>query len=284
LKGYKVVPPIRAKVVGVGGIGTWLVTAFANVLNVHAPDSSLTLYDGDNFEPKNKERQHFDTYGNKAVSVAKSLREAADKVFITGYPAWIVSDESAATAGDPEDEEQNITKIGASDLLEDGDVVILAVDNFACRKLIFDAAMDIDNIDIFSGGNGDVQAGDALFGSVYHFRRRNGECVTAHPAYYHPEFENPADRNPGELSCAERAKLEGGSQVVSSNMTVAAIILAKITSTILTTDQAQIDAAMAVGEIYFDWSVGLANNAQIWPENSESAKNADRVAVYTATV
>lgn len=278
------VAPIRAKVVGVGGIGTWFVTAFANVLNVHAPESSLTLYDGDNFEPKNKERQHFDAYGNKAVSVAKSLREATDKIFVTGYPAWIVSDSAAEQEVDPEEAEQQITRIPASDLLEDGDVVILAVDNFAARKLIFDAAMDIDNIDIFSGGNGDLQAGDALFGSVYHFRRRDGKCVTAHPAYYHPEFENPADRNPGELSCAERAKLEGGSQVVASNMTVAAIILAKITTTILTTDQTQIDAAMAVGEIYFDWSVGLANNAQIWPQDSDSSKNADRVVAYTATV
>ena len=279
------IDPIRVKLVGVGGIGTWLSHALAGVLNAHAPDSHFYLYDGDNFEPKNKERQHFSAYGNKAVSVARSLTESVDKIFIAGYPVWIVSQEVADASAqvDDEDSENGISKISAEDLLEDGDVIILGVDNFAARKLIFDAAMKIDNIDIFSGGNGDLQEGDALFGSVYHFRRRDGRCITAHPAEYHPEFENPKDRNPGELSCAERAKLEGGSQVVAANMTVAALILAKISETLLTADEAVIRRSIDHAEIYFNWSEGLANYGDRWPLQSESTENADRVAV-SATV
>lgn len=270
------VAPLRVKMVGVGGIGSWLAPALANVLNAHAPDSQFSLYDGDNFEPKNKERQNFDTYGNKAISVARSIGDSVDQILVQGYPAWIVSEEAAVKPA--EDEEASVMKITAADLLDDGDVIILAVDNFAARKLIFDAAMDINNIDIYSGGNGSVEDGDALFGSVYHFRRRDGKCVTAHPAEYHPEFENPADRNPGEMSCAERAKVEGGHQIVAANMTVSALILAKLSETVLTDDQALIDRSIATGEIYFDWSAGLASNGERWPLQSDSLQKADRVA------
>jgi hypothetical protein len=192
---------------------------------------------------------------------------------------WIVSDEAAEAAVDPEDDEAGVSKLAVGDLLDEDDVVVLAVDNFAARKLVFDAAKSIDNIDIFSGGNGDLTAGDALFGNVYHYRRRNGEDVTAHPAHYHDEFVNPTDRNPGELSCAERAKLEGGSQVVAANMTVAAVILAKMSETILTEDEDIINRSLSVGEIFFDWSAGKADNAEIWPAKSDSTQNADRAAV-----
>lgn len=271
--------PIHLKLVGVGGIGTWFVSAAANVLEVHAPGSMVSLYDGDNFEPKNKERQNFSRMGNKAISVAGTLREGLNNTYVNAYPVWIVSDEAAAAATDPEDADAGVSKVAASDILDENDVIVLAVDNFAARKLIFDAAQSIDNIDIFSGGNGDLTAGDALFGNVYHYRRRNGVDVTAHPGHYHEEFLNPQDRNPGELSCAERAKLEGGSQVVAANMTVAAIILAKMSETILTENEEVIGRAMAVGEIFFDWSAGKADNAAIWPASSGSTENADRVAV-----
>lgn len=275
--------PVSIKIVGVGGIGTWLVHALANVVNVHAPESVLTLVDGDNFEAKNKERQLFEGFGNKAVSVAKTLREGTDRIFINSLAAWVVSDDTAANDIDAEEEAEGITKITAVDLLEDGDIVILCVDNFACRKIIFDAAMNLDNIDIFTGGNGSVEEGDQLFGSVYHFRRRDGRNVTANPAEYHPEFENPADRNPGELSCAERLKLEGGSQVVSANMTVAAIILAKFSQTILEKDLTKIQQSLDHAEIYFDWDAGKADFGERPPVVAANTENADRVAVSAAT-
>jgi hypothetical protein len=62
-------------------------------------------------------------------------------------------------------------------------------------------------------------------------------------------------------------------------MTVAAVILAKMSETILTEDEDIINRSLSVGEIFFDWSAGKADNAEIWPAKSDSTQNADRAAV-----
>lgn len=277
------IPPVRVKAVGIGGIGTWFVRALAGVLDAHAPESQLMLIDGDSFEPKNKARQNFSSYGNKADSVARSLRDDFDKIIVSSFPAWVVAD-GAAPPVNEEDEAGGISRIPVSDLLEEDDIIVLGVDSFAVRKIVFDAAMNIDNIDIYCGGNGDLTGGDALFGSVYHFRRRDGECVTAHPAEYHDEYANPQDRNPGELSCAERAQLDGGEQVVSANMTVAAILLAKFSQTVLSTDPEVIAKSLDNAIVYFDWSAGLASSDKRPPLQSAGAEKVGKQAATAAAL
>ena len=107
------------------------------------------------------------------------------------------------------------------------------------------AAQNLDNIDIFTGGND-----DALFGSIYHYQRRNGQDVTDHPVHTHSEYENPPDKNPGELSCQDRAKIEGGTQLLATNMAVAAFLLGRVQKTIVSNQNP--DEA----EIYFDLGIG----------------------------
>ena len=110
-----------------------------------------------------------------------------------------------------------------------------------------DAAKKFNNIDVFAGGND-----DQLYGSIYHYQRKNGEEVTLHPSEMHPEYVNPPDRNPGELSCQERAEIEGGTQLLAVNMGVAAWLLARAHKTIF---EEQEDSE---SEIYFDMAVGLS--------------------------
>lgn len=208
--------PRRVIVGGLGGVGSWLADAFGRVLNVHAPGSTLVLVDGDQFEPKNVSRQNFSTYGNKAKSVALDLIEKLDNVSIVPKSAWVVSDEMAK---DNDSDEAGIGLISATALLNEGDIVFCCFDNAQARKLIFDAASKLDNVDIFNGGNEEDG-----FGSTYYYCRRNGVDITYHPGKIHDEFVNPPDKNPGELSCAERAKIEGGTQLVATNLTVAAIM------------------------------------------------------------
>ena len=112
---------------------------------------------------------------------------------------------------------------------------------------MFDAASHIDNIDVFTGGND-----DALFGSIYHYQRRDGVDITEHPVVYHPEYENPPDKNPGELSCQERAEIDGGTQLLATNMAVASIILGRINHVIVEGKDPE------VTEIYFDLGLGMA--------------------------
>jgi len=206
----------RVVVVGLGGIGSWLADAFARVLNVNAPGSQLVLVDGDTFEHKNAERQNFTHLGNKAKSVAGDLIEKVDNTFIIPMAAWVVSEELAEAA---DADEEGVSYISAENLLREDDIVFVCVDNAKARKLLFDAAAKLNNIDVFNGGNEEDG-----FGCTYYYCRRDGVDVTDHPAVHHDEFINPPDKNPGELSCAERAQLESGTQLIATNLMVASVM------------------------------------------------------------
>ena len=204
------------------------------------------------FEPKNIERQNFSTIGTKAHVVADDIKAQTRNIFIVPRAAWVVSDEVAAQSG-TDDDDNTIGKIGVSDLLQEGDYVFCVVDNYATRKLVFDAAQKYNNIDIYTGGND-----ERLFGSVYHYRRREGQDVSLHPATMHDEFRNPQDRNPGEMSCQERAELDGGTQLLAINMAVAAYLLGKAAHTIFPTTSEEEQAAMEIAEVYLDLELGLS--------------------------
>ena len=174
--------PKRFIMVGAGGIGTWLSAGLVRMLEWKFPGSALIIVDGDNYEPKNLERQDFTEMGNKAAVKAAELSKQFRETFVFPIPKWVVSD-------DQPDATEDSTKIKVSNLITENDIVIAVVDNFAARKLLFDAASKLDNVDVFTGGND-----DNLFGSVYHYRRRDGQDVTAHPATTHEEYQNPPDR------------------------------------------------------------------------------------------
>lgn len=248
----------RFVVIGAGGIGSWLCPALARMLEFRAPGSGLVIVDGDNYEPKNLERQVFSQIGNKAVVLASDLGEEFEKTFIIPIGQWVVAETPEGTEVDEDGNEieSSSMKIAAKDLLEEGDVVFAVVDNDAARKVLFDAAAEIDNIDVFSGGNN-----EEMYGSVYHYRRRDGKDVSAHPAEYHPQYMEPADRNPGDMSCEERARLEGGTQLIAANMGVTTMILGRVQATIIE------DGAFEEQphEVYFDLALGMAQGAQRFP-------------------
>jgi molybdopterin/thiamine biosynthesis adenylyltransferase len=147
------------------------------------------------------------------------------------------------------EDDEGVANITAESLLQEGDYVFCVVDNYAARKLVFDAAAKLNNIDVFTGGND-----EALYGSVYHYHRRDGRDITSHPGVYHDEFVNPDDKNPGELSCQERAELDGGTQLLAVNMAVASALLAKAAHVIFGTED-QKAKAIENAEIFFDLSM-----------------------------
>jgi hypothetical protein len=263
--------PKRCVIVGCGGIGSWLAPALIKTLNAQAPFSAVVLVDGDNFEPKNAERQNYVTMGNKAEALRLDLSPNHPQCFIVSRPAWIVSQEKAVEVTELTEGEESVQKITAESLLNEGDLVFAVVDNYATRKLIFEAAKNYADIDVFSGGNGGVETGDPLFGSVYHYQRRNGIDVTSSPLVMHDEYANPPDRNPGELSCQERAELDGGSQLLVVNMHVATYLLMKACQTMFGTDEEK-QRAIEKAEIYFDMSESavLAYDRRPAPEEQSS--------------
>lgn len=233
----------RFIVVGAGGVGSWLISGLIRILEWKYPGSALVIVDGDSYEPKNKERQDFKEIGPKAAVTALRLTEEFTNTVVIPVTKWVVSDDYEGNT------EDSNTKIRASDLIAEGDVIFAVVDNFSARKILFDAAQKLDNVDIFTGGND-----DAYFGSVYHYQRRDGQDITDHPVVMHPEYENPPDRNPGELSCQDRAKIEGGTQILATNMAVASFLLARVQKTIVNEEKP------TEGEIYFDLGVGKAES------------------------
>jgi molybdopterin/thiamine biosynthesis adenylyltransferase len=255
------VDPKRVLVVGSGGVGSWLSHGLVRQLEYQAPGSALIIVDGDNFEEKNKERQNFHGIGNKAEVLARELQPLFPHTFVVPQRAWVVESVEEASVDEESDSDEPIaTKIAAKDLLADGDVVYAVVDNDACRKVLIEAASQLDNIDLFTAGND-----DAYYGSIYHYRRRDGQDITINPLLNHPEYENPSDRNPGDLSCQERAMLDGGSQLVGTNMAVAAYLLGRNSKVILG------DEPLTEGEIFFDIGVGLSQS------NDRSAEQANQL-------
>lgn len=245
---------LRMIVCGGGGIGSWLAEELVRMLEFQRPGSMLVIVDGDNYEPKNKERQNLSGAGNKAEILAGKLQPEFDSTYVIPIPQWIVG-EDAVVDENPEDLEADGSKpagkIKATELIADGDVIYAVVDNFKCRKDIVDAAAKLDNVDVFLAGND-----DALFGTVYHYRRRDGQDITEHPAERMDEIRNPPDRNPGEMSCAERAALEGGSQVVAVNMGVAAYLGARTHKTIIN----GYNDELTESDIYFDLGNGMSQS------------------------
>jgi len=232
--------PRKFIVVGAGGVGGWLCEGLARMLEFKFPGSALVIVDGDNFEAKNAERQNFEDVGNKATVRARALQPLFPSTFIIPDDRWVVPESVEVDEG-------GASGVTPSVLMDEGDVVFATVDNFAARKLLFDAAREYENISIFTGGND-----DDLSGSTYHYMRRDGKDVTDHPAEYHPELLNPSDRNPGELSCQERAELEGGTQLLATNMAVAAFLLGRTQKVIVDGEED------TESEIKFDLGLGMS--------------------------
>lgn len=239
--------PLRFLVIGAGGIGSSLARYLTMMLEFKVPGSGLLIVDGDVFESKNRERQVFGAFGNKAEIVAAEIVPTITKTAVIPLAKWIVEEVPKT------DEEGDAGKITAEELLREGDVVFPVVDNFKARKLIFDAASNLDNIDVISAGND-----DQLYCSLYHYQRRDGVDITMHPRHRHPEYDNPPDRNPGELSCQERAKIDGGTQLLAANIAAVALILGKVQTAIFD----RVDYAEGVerpDEIFFDLGLGMAS-------------------------
>jgi len=241
--------PYRTIVVGCGGIGTWLIEGLCRQISASAPGSGIILIDGDSFEEKNRERQLFNGAGNKAVVLARNLTPQFQNLMIVGQPWWVVGGEVSGEPEEASDDGTVVTRVPAKKILQNGDVVYAVVDNNAARKVLLEAAMEIDNIDVFCAGNDDM-----YYGSVYHYQRRDGRDITVNPLENHPEYADPQDRNPGEMSCQERAELDSGTQLVATNMAVAAWLLGRNHKSILMGDEPD------VTQIYFDLGHGLAQS------------------------
>lgn len=188
-------------IVGAGGTGTHLLPALLTYLrNHHAGDDyQVVIADGDFFEEKNLDRQLFPE-GLAAVNKAEAMLLAHP-----GHPMIAVS--------------RYIGKADVEAMIQDGDVVLICVDNFSVRSLIADHARTLDNVVVVNGGN------ELNDGSVQLWVREEGENKTPPITYGHPEIRFLAEDDRAAMDCMAVAKLPGGEQTLLANMKAATFML-----------------------------------------------------------
>lgn len=201
------------KLIGLGGTGG--IMARYLVMYVAALDVPVRVVfvDGDEFEPKNAARMFFSRFGNKATVVHEDIA-----------PMLLESQVTLTSI------EQFVTPDNIGQLIHDGDVVMLAVDNHATRKLVAEyCAEKLSNVCLISGGNDGVgkdSAGRMLsgtYGNVQIHLRRDGKDETPNLMTFHPEIANPEDNLPTDLSCSEA--IISVPQIVFANLASASAML-----------------------------------------------------------
>lgn len=197
------------KVIGAGGIGGCLLPTLCRVLNYGTGDqwfssTVLDIIDGDIYEEKNRARQTFDSFDNKAKSTVEMLKKDFDRMVIRSHPSYI--------------DENNVNLF-----IKNKDIIFLCVDNHATRKIVSDYCETLENCTLISGGN------EVTDGNIQLFLKRNGENLTLPLCNkFHNEIVNPIDEVPKyqeikSESCTQKA--EKDPQLLITNFAVASLML-----------------------------------------------------------
>lgn len=184
---------ISYALIGAGGSGTHLLTPMAKYLTTfHGTEPwRLGVFDGDTVEPKNLERQLFADHAvtmNKAEAVVAALGD----LHVTAIPEYLSGD--------------NIARY-----LQDGTIVLIAVDNYPARALIERHMATLANGVVINLGN------EESTGSCQVWIRRDGKNVTPPISFLHDEILSGGNDR-AEMSCAQIALIPGGEQLIIANM------------------------------------------------------------------
>ncbi len=218
----------RILVIGLGGIGTALLPhlcrylVYSELPNRRIP---LFLFDGDDFEGRNRERQDFQGSGNKAMVKSSEMRHLFPELSIRAVPEYIT----------PEN-------IGF--YIEEGTIIFLAVDNHASRRMLSQRCEGLQSAILISGGN------EWSDGNVQVYARWGGKDQTSPLTRFHPEIEEATD-TAGLFSCDEAVK-SGEPQLLFTNLTAA--------THMLNTFYALVTEGLRYEEIYFDIIEGKSDS------------------------
>ena len=242
---------LSVKIIGLGGVGSIVARYAALFLASLGSEARLVLIDGDIFELSNATRMFFGACGNKATVTRDEL-----------LPRFTESSLSLLAI------EEYLTPDNISRLIQDGDQVLLAVDNHATRKLVNDHCARLRDVCLISGGNDGVESDGAgaprhgTYGNVQIYLRRHGQDETPPLTHHHPEIQAPADRLPSDRSCTE---LVGSvPQILFTNLAAA--------SAILNAFWLHLCGALHYSELCFDIAEGLMRPAAPLPRSAEICK------------
>lgn len=190
--------------IGAGGTGSILFPLLSRYLQTHQKTTGeqykITIIDGKEVTASKLERQLFEgRYAGSNKAEALIAQYASDPEVIVAVPHYL--------------SDKNIHGI------KDGDVVLIAADNFPVRARIEAHVKELDNITVLNGGN------EMRDGSLQIYMRRKGKNITAPMSQGHPEILEDDKRDPAALSCEQIAALPGGEQTIIANMQSATAML-----------------------------------------------------------
>ena len=171
--------------------------------------TDVTVYDGDQFEEHNRERQV-----HSSGSKAERLNEL------------LINQELSPVCIDRYMSKPLMSKLCTADVLEGSTrLVIAAVDNDATRKMCIDTLVMMEGNFLFiTPGNSDATDPETdIRGNVLWFGHINGQHIGINPSLLFPNIERPNDGIPRKGSCAENAP--STPQLIASNALAAAYTL-----------------------------------------------------------
>ncbi len=192
-------------VVGDGGVGSNLLPYLVKTIKLDPSlPQEILIIDGDKVEPKNIARQDFtgtDVNAKKADASAEYLIGLAsyvndNPIKISSLPVYLHED--------------------TLDVIKDGDIVFVGVDNYITRRIIDDYVKNFQDILVIYGGN------EYTDGDVNVYYRKNGVEVTPRYSIRHPEILTK-DEFPDEKGCEEA--VISSPQLLVTNLTVALYML-----------------------------------------------------------
>jgi len=231
----------RLVIIGLGGIGLFLaraLTAFLMGLRTALADDEdidMLLVDGKVYNERHLYRMAVPDFINKAMAVADEILQQHDCL---GFNVRYLP--------------EFVTEANVGEVIQEGDVVMMGVDNHATRHLVNEYCFRgaLDNVVLISGGNDGVENGQTgSYGNVQLYIRENGVDRTAPLHRFHPEIADPQDQSPAELGCDE----SGVAQLTITNQFAAAMMCSTLLRLLMAGEKIQ-----PYDEVAFDVVEGIS--------------------------
>lgn len=225
--------------IGTGGTGGCFYTKMVRFLADTLFENMVihyTIMDGDHVEYKNLGRQPFtedDLGKNKAVALAMAAEEALN-VKVKAYPHYLRPDNIYMI------DRLNKTSYSSNDLR----IIIGAVDNHACRKLLHEYFMRYSNLEtlIYIDSANEISSGEIVIG-----RRTVSKISAPDRVHYYPEILQDTEKPVYEKSCEELN--QSAPQHLATNSIAADLMFSYVSQVIMAGELAHKAPA---GIIYFD--------------------------------